>query len=166
MTQAHRVYSTPPTNTSALPSSRRGFLAQAAAVAAGGAALGVARPLPVSAGAPERTFDPIFDLIESHRRADAAHRKALDVQARFERRHGACNRSWEISEKPCHDEDDAFEALVAGVATTQPGLLAWLAYFQELDGAFETEWMITDRVFVPNLIKSFVTALKNIAVQA
>jgi hypothetical protein len=122
--------------------------------------------LPVSAGVVEPANDPVFDLIEMHRSADAAHRKALDVQARFERRHGACNRSWEISEKPCHDEDDAFEALVAGVATTQPGLLAWLAYFQELDGAFETEWMITDRVFVPNLIKSFVTALKNIGVQA
>src|SRR4051812_23688584 len=135
MTQADRVLSTPPTNTSALPvdPTRRGFLAQVAVAAAGGAALGVTLPLPVSAGVVEPANDPVFDLIEMHRSADAAHRKALDVQARFERRHGACNRSWEISEKPCHDEDDAFEALVAGVATTQPGLLAWLAYFQELD---------------------------------
>ena len=49
--------------------------------------------------------------------------------------------------KPCNDEDGAFEALVAGVATTLPGLLAWLAYLQELDGAFETEWMITNAFY-------------------
>jgi hypothetical protein len=71
------------------------------------------------------------------------------VQDCFERRYGACDRSWEISKRACNDEHDAFEALVAGVATTRPGLLAWLAYFQELDSAFETEWMIIDRLFVP-----------------
>jgi hypothetical protein len=47
MTQATARLSTPPTNTSALPSSRRGFLAQAAAAAAGGAALGMTLPPPV-----------------------------------------------------------------------------------------------------------------------
>lgn len=50
-------------------SSRRGFLAKAAVVAAGGAALGVALPLPVSAGSPERVPDPILATIERHRRA-------------------------------------------------------------------------------------------------
>lgn len=49
--------------------SRRGFLAQAAVVAAGGAALGVALPLPVAAGSPERVPDPIYAAIERHRRA-------------------------------------------------------------------------------------------------
>jgi hypothetical protein len=51
MAQANRVHSTPPINTSAInPSSpadtsRRGFLAQAAGVAAGGAALGAGLPV-------------------------------------------------------------------------------------------------------------------------
>jgi hypothetical protein len=45
MTQANSVHSTPPTNTSAnniVEPSRRGFLVQAAVVAAGGAAIGMA----------------------------------------------------------------------------------------------------------------------------
>jgi hypothetical protein len=88
------------------------------------------------------------------------------VQDRFERRFGVDDRSDEISERACNAEYDAFEALVAGVATTRPGLLAWLAYLQELDSAFETEWMIVDRLFVPNLIKSFVASLENVGVQA
>jgi hypothetical protein len=71
MTQADSVHSTPPTNTSAnqTRSSRRGFLVQAAGVAAGGAALGMALPLPVSAGDSQRVPDPILAAIERHRRA-------------------------------------------------------------------------------------------------
>jgi hypothetical protein len=48
MAKADRVLSTPPTNTSAITpkSSRRGFLVQAAGVAAGGAAIGAGLPLP------------------------------------------------------------------------------------------------------------------------
>jgi len=52
-----------------LDPSRRGFLARAAAVAASGAALGMALPLPVSAETPERVPDPILEVIERHRRA-------------------------------------------------------------------------------------------------
>jgi hypothetical protein len=54
------------TNTILHPSRRR-FLAQAAGVAAGGAALGMALPLPVTAGASERVADPILAVIERHR---------------------------------------------------------------------------------------------------
>jgi len=75
MTQADSVLSTPPTNTSAItPSSpsRRGFLAQAAGVAAGSAVLiggsTVAAPAMASHGGP----DPIFAAIEAHRRANEA----------------------------------------------------------------------------------------------
>jgi len=58
------------TNTSTiLDPSRRRFLAQAAGVAAGGAALGMALPPPVSAGDSERVPDPILAAIERHRRA-------------------------------------------------------------------------------------------------
>src|SRR5258707_15861802 len=86
MTQADRVLSTPPTNTSALPvaPTRRGFLAQAAVVAAGGAALGVALPLPGSVGASERVPDPILDVIERHRTARADWMAAVDTECRLE----------------------------------------------------------------------------------
>ena len=88
MTQANSVHSTPPTNTSAnniVDPSRRGFLAQAAVVAAGGAALGVALPLPVSAGGAERVLDPTFALIEAHRAAEAAHMVACAEHSKCER---------------------------------------------------------------------------------
>jgi hypothetical protein len=59
MTQADRVHSTPPTNTSATTpkSSRRGFLVQAAGVAAGGAAIGAGLPLPAPPTAAAHTLD-------------------------------------------------------------------------------------------------------------
>jgi hypothetical protein len=64
MIQADCVHSTPPTNTSATTpqSSRRGFLVQAAGVAAGGAAIGAGLPLPAPAAAPAQTLDA--ELIE------------------------------------------------------------------------------------------------------
>jgi hypothetical protein len=130
MTQADSVLSTPPTNTSVPHSSRRDFLAQAAAVAAADGALGISLRLPVLAEASERAPDAAFDLNEAHRWTHAAHEKALRAGA------------------------DA------------PGLFACLAYLPELDSAFETEWMITDRAFAPALISSFAASLKNIGVQA
>lgn len=78
MLKADRVHSTPPTNTSAINPSRRGFLAQAAVAAAGGAAAGMALPLPVSAGALERVPDPILAAIERHKAAYVAHCAAVE----------------------------------------------------------------------------------------
>ena len=73
MIQADSVHSTPPTNTSATSpqSSRRGFLVQAAVVAAGGAAIGAGcrasyRPLTAQSSAADA--DPILAAIEAHRR--------------------------------------------------------------------------------------------------
>jgi hypothetical protein len=162
MIQADSVHSTPPTNTSAIQaqSSRRGFLVQAAGVAAGGAALGMAIPLPAPA-AP--AVDPVFELIEAHRKAHAAHMAALHLQTRFERRYGAGHGHW-ISTKPCHDEDDAFTAFVAEPAATMQGLFAKLAYFDELAGEFETEWMVHDRAEAAVLIEMFAASLRNIGV--
>ena len=48
----------------------------------------------------------------------------------------ASDRGGWVSEKPCHDDNDAFEALVAGAATTPAGLLEKLAYFDELASEF------------------------------
>src|SRR4051812_11599250 len=162
MTQADRVHSTPPTNTSAFRSSRRGFLAQAAVAAAGSAALGVA--LAPSAGASARVPDAIYATIEVHRQAHVAHTDALTLQHRLEIAHDP--DAYLVSAKPCDDENDAFEALVTAAATTLPGLIAWLDYLQELAGDFETEWMMTDRTCAAVLVDSFVASLKNIGVQA
>ena len=53
-------------------STRRRFLSQAAAVTAGGAALGMALPLPGSATTAEQARDPVYALIETHRAATEA----------------------------------------------------------------------------------------------
>jgi len=90
MTQAERVHSTPPTNTSATTpqSSRRGFLVQAAAAAAGGSAIGAGLPLPAPAAATAQSSDaeadPIFAAIEAHRRAIAAHGEAVGIEMALE----------------------------------------------------------------------------------
>jgi hypothetical protein len=146
---------------------RRRFLAVAAvasAVSAGtlAAAAAMAPNVPQAVTMHgHSTPDPVFGLIEAHRKAHAAHVASLELQNRFERRYGSGQGSW-ISTKPCHDEDDAFEAFVAAPATTIQGLRAKMAYFEELASEFETEWMVYDRVACPALIESFTASLANI----
>ena len=78
MTQADSVHSI---NTS----SRRKFLAQAAAAVAGGAAIGAALPLPEAAEASERVPDPIYAAIEAHIAARAALIAAVDWHSALDR---------------------------------------------------------------------------------
>jgi hypothetical protein len=49
-------------------------------------------------------------------------------------------------------------------ATTLPGLIATLAYFEELASEFETQWMIEERAEASVVIQSFRASLKNIGV--
>src|SRR3954471_15441821 len=65
-------------------SSRRGFLAQAAGVAAGGAALGMALPLPTGAEPLQRVPDPILEAIERHRSAYDAFSSAVSTNSALE----------------------------------------------------------------------------------
>jgi hypothetical protein len=156
MTQADSVYSTPPTNTSR---SRRAVLAGIVSAAS------VAVATPTTALTVTAAVDPIFAAIEAHRKAHIAHMASLELQERFERRYGIGEGGW-VSTKPCHDEDDAFMSFVAEPATTMRGLFAKLAYFDELAGEFETEWMVRDRAETVVLIQSFAASLKNIGGQS
>jgi hypothetical protein len=161
MTQADSVHSTPRETASKInppvDQARRRFLT----VAAAGAASAIAAPaLPAA-----RPSDPIFELIEAHRQTHAAHMASLKLQDRFERRYGGGHGGW-ISEKPCHDEDHAFTEMVAAPATTLPGLIAKLDYFQELSSEFETEWMVNDRAEAADVIQSFAASVKHILVQS
>ena len=84
MTQADRVLSTPPTNTSKIrpvDPTRRHLLAIAAggAIAAGAA---VAAAIPITEAA---TADPAFALIAAKLAADAAHGEAIDAQDEADR---------------------------------------------------------------------------------
>jgi hypothetical protein len=75
MTEADSVHSTPPTSTP-IDTNRRRFLS----VTVGAVAATIA--LPAFATAP--ADDPVFDLIEAHRRAHVAHMDALTLQDRLE----------------------------------------------------------------------------------
>jgi hypothetical protein len=83
MTQADCVHSTPPTNA---PTSRRRFLSTAAALAAGGAALGLAIPPALAAD------DPILAMIAVHKKLRAGWQEISDQldEAEFdaEKEHG------------------------------------------------------------------------------
>ncbi len=150
MTQADRVLSTPPLNTS----SRRNFLAQAAAVAAGGGALGMALPLPGLAGASERVPDPIYAAIEAHKAARATFEGALRQHSALERELPADKRqtlinAWERTVVPTDDprwiaaeraidslsdaETDAACVLISVLPTTIAGTVALLHYAIEAD---------------------------------
>jgi hypothetical protein len=107
--------------------------------------------------------DPIFHLIDAHRSACTAHLDALKVQNRIEKLRGAERGNW-ITEKPCRDENEAFEALVGTAVNTVPGLLAKLAYLQELAQSDEWSWVIDEREGTAlRLIESFAASLANIS---
>jgi hypothetical protein len=150
---------------------RRRFLtvaALASAVSAGTLAAAARAPdVPKAVTVPRpSTPDPVFGLIEAHRKAHAAHMASLELQGRFERRYGIGHGSW-ISTQPCHDEDDAFVAMIEVPATTLPGLSAKMAYLQGLGNEFETEWMIEDRAEAGALVRSFAASIANVmAVQS
>lgn len=129
--------------------SRRGFLTQAAVVAAGGAALGMALPLPVSAGSAERVPDPILAAIETHKAARSVTAAAVDRQIAFEREMQANGRLRESDRLPderqrgdeietlvvqAHDaEVDVACTLVNILPTTMAGVMALLRYAVDAD---------------------------------
>jgi hypothetical protein len=125
-------------------STRRGFLARAAAVAAGGAAVGVALPLPASAGL---IPDPILGLIEAHKAARAGVYSTTDVLHAveeeltnegvniFDRRERDPRqmRCEEAISRALETETEAACALVSQSPTTMAGALALLAYANAAD---------------------------------
>lgn len=194
MIEADRVHSTPPTNSSAVqeanprPEARaesgHAFPCQPAiaapknetrtgesanrfdgvcrrSVLAALALLPAALPV-ASLAAPA---DPIFELIETHRGAVIAWNAALTLQQRLEEA-GDWDAADAVAEKPCHDANGAFLALVAEPAITRAGLVAKLAYFQELLVDHETNWTVDECVVPSLLINSFAASLKNIGVLA
>jgi hypothetical protein len=198
MAQADSVHSTPPTNTSALTpqSSRRGFLVQAAGVAAAGAALGAGLPLPgpLDATAPSRATesDPMFAAIEAHRRAIAAHGDAVSAESALEQslpddRRRSVITVWEETILESDDPrwpaalrarseasismDDLAIDLLNIEATTVAGVEALLRYFadQEDDALFPEEVSNDDgseEAFGTCLVRHAADGLRKIAVRS
>jgi hypothetical protein len=151
------VHSTPPTNTP-IDTTRRRFLtvAAGASVASVGTLAVAAMPAAGSDSA-ACAVDPIDAAIERYKDASAAHTAALDELARLEK----CDPDWDhgwITEQPCHDEFAAFDALLAAAATTLPGLLAKLAYLQDI--AEHNAWLFDNRQGATGLlIESFAASI-------
>jgi hypothetical protein len=126
------------------------------------AATGATALTVVPARAAVPTIDPVFELIEAHRKANAAHYAAIRELDRLEKTGFV---DWGITEKPCDDENDAFDQLVAASATTLPGIFAKVAYLREI--AESEAWMLDEREGTAvGLIESFATSIKNILVQS
>lgn len=145
-------------------STRRRFLSQAAGVAAGGTVLALATIPPASAAAaPASSPDPIYSIIDAHRAACLAHSAALDESGRLEEMGDPLATS--ISEVPCSDEYDAFDLLIETAPVTFPGLVAWIAYLDEIRR--ENPWNFEDLPTASTtLIATLTEALGNLAVSS
>jgi hypothetical protein len=124
------------------------------------AALPIAAATTTAALAAVPAADPVFELIDLHRKTHAAHLAAIEVLNRFQEA-GDYDHDG-ITDKPCHDANGAFNELVAAPAATLSGLHAKVAYLQELESEFETAWLIFECVDASDLIESFAVSLKNI----
>jgi hypothetical protein len=115
--------------------------------------------LPAAAAEP----DPVYAAIDEHRKAHATHLAAIDEGCRLEELGG----DWiTVTERPCCDENAAFDRLLGAEAMTLPGLLAKLAYLRGIAQGDEA-WMIDEREGAGLLlIDSFTASLKNVGVRA
>jgi hypothetical protein len=104
--------------------------------------------------------DPVFGLIEAHRKADRDHEAALDEQERLERIGDKAADL--VGEASCHATFNAFDGLLAAAATTLPGIVAQLAYLQDI--AERDAWMFNDRTGSSILlIEGFAASIANIS---
>jgi hypothetical protein len=154
MIEADSVHSTPPLNSSADQTSqtRRAVLAGvASALTVGTAVAGT-----VTANIAAHLDDPIFAAIQRHKEANAVHLTAIEEADRLDEM-GDGGFIW-ITEKPCHDENEAFDTMMVMAAVTLPGLLAKIDYLREI--AEREAWMLTDREGAASaLIESFATSI-------
>ena len=155
MTKADRVFSTPPTNTSAtntVDPTRRGFitLAARASIISVGSLAAVA--MPIAAAIPNTeaaTADPAFMLIAEKLAADVAHCAAIDAQDEAEsdeeRDPDAVEEAFQRCCVACTVVNEADWGLATTPPTTLAGVAAVLRFANEIeDGGME--WPATDTV--------------------
>jgi len=105
--------------------------------------------------------DPVFGLIEAHRKADRDFDAALDEQGRLERIGDEAAADL-VGEAPCHAAFNAFDVLLAAPAATLPGIVAKLADLQDI--AKRDARMFNDRDgSAILLIESFAASIANVS---
>jgi hypothetical protein len=77
----------------------------------------------------------------------------------------SCGRFTDVTEKPCHDQNAAFDALLRAAATTVKGLAAKLAYLRSTADGNEA-WIIDEHEGGGSLllIDSITASLRNLGV--
>jgi len=160
MTQATRVYITPPTNTSL---TRRGALGGAVAALAAGAAVNVTTIVVTRPAAADAAHDPVYDLIKAFHAASAAHTAALEEEARLALTEAP---AWwdERAGIACVAHNAAFWALIETRPTTLAGVIALLNFLNELS-ASEDSHLIVDvdgGGLVLPLVSTLADALRDI----
>jgi hypothetical protein len=125
--------------------------------------IGALAVLPIAMPAAAAEPDPVYAVISEHRMAHAAHQAAMEEGNRLEQLGG----DWTtVTERPCCDENAAFDRLLGAEAMTLPGLLAKLAYLRVIADGDEA-WMIDEREGAGLLlIDSFTASLTNAGVRA
>jgi hypothetical protein len=138
--------------TAPVVSTRRRFLSQTAGIAAGGAAIALAAP-PARAAT---VSDPIFGLIEAHKRTAAA----LDIATAEVMRADELNEPHDddLMDGPTDDDNAALAKLLEATPTTLAGIIAWVAYLKE--AASRDPWRV-DENFVFPLLSGLATAFKS-----
>ncbi|HEX7566421.1 MAG TPA: hypothetical protein VF396_24685 [Bradyrhizobium sp.] len=163
MAKATRVYSTPPTNTSAIDHpmfpprdpTRRRFLAVAAVasvVSAGtlAAAAAMDPSVPAAVTIPNHGRpDPAFALIAEKLAADVAHCEAIDGQDKADVEHGYDSQAaWEANDR-CEVAGHAVNVVDWRLARTPPATLAGVAAVLRFANEIEDggmEWPNTDTI--------------------
>jgi hypothetical protein len=139
---------------------RRRFLSQAAGAAASSTVLALAAIPPApAAAAPAGALDPVFGLIEAHKRTTAA----LDIATAEVMRADELNepRDDDLMDGPTGDENAALAKLLEAAPTTLAGIIAWVVYLNE--AAKRDPWRV-DENFVFPLLSGLATAFENGAV--
>ena len=145
MTQADSVLSTPPTNTP-VDTTRRRFLAVAAFASVAGAgslAFAAAAPndVPQAVTVPNGSgfqADPIYEVIERHRKAALAHTEAVHIKFAFEE-HGMqgeklaeYKRLDAVADAAWNEMDDVGRDLINTLPTTLACILALCQYIEPI----------------------------------
>jgi hypothetical protein len=138
-----------------IDSTRRGFLSQAAGLA-GGTALALAIPTPPAAA----VSDPVFDLIEAHRKIDATVNavvaeinRSAEIEKTIALEQGALSEHGSV-------EMDLFLELLEVVPTTLAGVVALVAYLDQVSK--KDPWKFEDTCATP-LIGTLATAFNRMA---
>jgi hypothetical protein len=126
----------------------------------GKAAKALARPPVAKPATAKPSSDPMFGLIDAHRKADEAYGSSLRELERLEKIHDHVDDTF--TDGPGRAAHSAFLAVAGGAAITLPGLRAKIAYLQEIAGGREA-WMLEQYDYVATrMVEGFAASIENV----